>query len=105
MSEEKHTPGPWNPAEIQTVNVLPFVPVVATTLIAKVYSTAFGDHEQAIANARLMSCAPELLEALKELDECYCQAGQELTREDRHHHRLTLMKARAAIAKATGAPT
>jgi hypothetical protein len=52
-------------------------------------------------NAHLIAAAPDLLEALKALDECYCEAGAELSKEDRHRHRLALMAARAAIAKAT----
>ncbi len=61
--EAKHTPGPWNvPQPIITNAGLPFSPVCANTLIAKVYSTAFGDHAQSEANARLIAAAPELLE-------------------------------------------
>lgn len=64
----KHTPGPWvaHPIELMTAG-LPYTPVAANTLIAKVYSTAYGDHEQSQANARLMAAAPELLQALRDL--------------------------------------
>lgn len=44
----------------------------------------------------------ELLGALKLLDEAYCNVGQEMSREDRANGRQALIKARAAIAKATG---
>ena len=59
-------------------------------------------HRMLIEAANTMLAAPELLEALRELDACYCEAGQELSREDRHRHRATLIKARAAVAKAAG---
>jgi hypothetical protein len=72
----------------------------------------FGDAQSDVSKAfaqdaidmheRVRAAAPDLLEALRELDECYCEAGQELSREDRARHRQTLIKARAAIAKATG---
>ena len=45
----------------------------------------------------------ELLEALKLLDEAYCNVGQEMSREDRANGRQALIKARAAIDKAGGA--
>jgi hypothetical protein len=51
--------------------------------------------------ANLLAAAPDLLEALQELDECYCEAGNDLSKEDRHRHRMALIKARAAITKAT----
>jgi len=54
------------------------------------------------ANARLISAAPELLEALIGLDEAYCRADSPLSREERHEDRMRLIAARAAIAKATG---
>ena len=101
--ETKHTPGPWTAHPIELNHGLPYTPVAASTLIAKAYSTAFGDHEQSDANARLIAAAPELLEALKGLDEAYCRAGADLTRDERHEDRLRLIAARAAIAKATGA--
>ena len=46
--------------------------------------------------------AGELLEALREIEGCYCEVGSMLSADDRLRHRLTLIKARAAIAKATG---
>ncbi len=61
----KHTPGPWKAHPIETNYGLPYTPVAASTLIAKVYSTAFGDHAQSEANARLIAAAPDLLEALE----------------------------------------
>jgi hypothetical protein len=54
------------------------------------------------ANARLIAAAPDLLEALQELDEAYCRAGSPLNKAERHEDRMRLIAARAAIAKATG---
>ncbi len=53
------------------------------------------------ANARLIAAAPDLLEALKGLDEAYCRASHDLTRDERMEDRRRLIAARAAIAKAT----
>ena len=60
------TPGPWSAMPLITQG-LTFAPIVATTLIAKVYSTAYGDHGQATANAQLMAAAPDLYKALKRI--------------------------------------
>lgn len=56
------------------------------------------------ANAQLIAAAPDLLEALRGLDEAYCRAFDPLTREERNEDRKRLIAARAAIAKATGQP-
>lgn len=88
----KHTPGPWrlwgkaDPSQVISD---------ATGFIAQ---TLGGNDE---ANARLIAAAPELLEALKNLDEAYCRSGGPLTRAERNEDRKRLIAARAAIAKAT----
>lgn len=92
--ETKHTPGPWSvPLPIITDAGMPFSPVVANTLIAKVYSTCFGDHAQSEANARLMAAAPELL-----------QVARGILVEDMLQYMPDeyVSKVRAAIFKATG---
>lgn len=64
---DKHTPGPWR-LHGRYDNFGPtYSLVAANTLIAKVYSEAFGDIEQETANARLIAAAPELLDALRGL--------------------------------------
>ena len=85
----KHTRGPWKAHPIEMNYGLPYAPVSAKTLLAKVYSEAFGDYAQSEANARLIAAAPDLLEALKILV---------ITRSAVK----ALPAARAAIAKATG---
>lgn len=89
----KHTPGPWTNRGRIPQPGLPHSTVAAKTLIARVYSEAFGDIEQEEANARLMAAAPELLEALENL-------LRYLETDDMRD--LDMNKARAAIAKATG---
>lgn len=65
MSESKHTPGPWtNHGRIQQSG-LPHSSVAAKTLLARVYSEAFGDSEQETANANLIAAAPDLLAAVR----------------------------------------
>lgn len=44
----------------------------------------------------------ELLESLAALDEAYCNAGSDMSREDRHAGRVALIKARALFARVTG---
>jgi hypothetical protein len=60
----KHSPAPWKSHPIENSQGLPYVPVTAETLIARVYSNHFGDDEQAAANGRLIAAAPELLASL-----------------------------------------
>jgi hypothetical protein len=65
MSKVKHTPGPWtNHGRIQQPG-LPHSSVAAKTLLARVYSEAFGDDAQETANANLIAAAPDLLDALR----------------------------------------
>ena len=64
MADAKYSPGPWKSHPVEKRQGLPYVPVSAETLIARVYSKYFGDDAQAAANGRLVATAPELLEAL-----------------------------------------
>ena len=99
----KHTPAPWalHRNGFSTIYVEAKIGNGMIQEVAACGPTNEGQEQQE-ANAKLIAAAPELLEALKELDECYCQVGNYLTKEERHHHRMTLIKARAAIEKATG---
>ncbi len=77
-----------------------FVEVVSIN--GKSVAVALGeDQQEALANANKIAAAPDLLEALRGLDEAYCRAGAPLSREERHEDRMRLIAARAAIAKAT----
>lgn len=59
------TPGPWTSYGRIKTNGLPHSGVVAKTLIARVYSEAFGDESQEAANSRHIAAAnPETISAL-----------------------------------------
>lgn len=92
MSME-HTPGPWTNHGRISQPGLPHSAVAAKTLIARVYSEAFGDEAQEAANARLIAAAPELLAVLVELTDLEGPLPG---------NQAWYIKARAAIAKATG---
>lgn len=64
-------------------------------------STVATTREEAIANARLIAAAPELLEALAGMVSIYDSVTSGQERELREEW---LPKARAVIAKATGGP-
>ena len=105
MSNTSHTPGPWSyENEGQTVYV---GDQIEGQWIAQVRGWGWlqklknGEAVQD-ANGRLIAAAPDLLEALIGLDEAYCRAGENLTRDERTEDRKRLIAARAAIAKATG---
>ena len=100
-----HTPGPWGfvvePTEVPGVNVRFLVDSPAGNTVTsgqsqehlqQEYGTGIAEAE-CRANARLIAAAPELLEALIECLEC------EFAVTDK----AAIAKARASIAKATGA--
>ena len=105
--DTKHTPGPWRAGSgtggkgSVVCNQLAAGALSGSDAV-EYYGGNLIAESVAQENIPLIAAAPELLEALRDLDECYCEAGQQLSREDRHRHRMTLIKARAAIAKATG---
>lgn len=100
----KHTPAPWF-ANLKNEGGFEITDR-EDCWEAVVLCTRFAfpeKEEETHANARLISAAPDLLAALIALDDCYCSAGPHLTKDERHQHRMTLIAARAAVAKATGA--
>ena len=83
-NETKHTPGQWHVDE--KTDDWGFIRDANGTLIANTrilddeetikkhrYPSTLGCPPQTLANARLISCAPELLEALEEVVQC-CSA-------------------------------
>ena len=102
-----HTPGPWGLAQYAKGAALPIPFIEHKTIavfsdgarqgdVAYMQHGLWGDH-QALANARLIASAPDLLEALREMLAVYGNDG--------HFHAPALRAtraARAAIAKATG---
>lgn len=99
-----HSKGPWRVVDGSSPGVL-YVegPPLPITIITTALDIDFAGSMEREANAYLIAAAPELLEALRGLDEAYCRAGDSLSREERAEDRKRLMAARAAIAKATGA--
>lgn len=100
----KHTQGPWyfEPTRRPNggFNIVQDRPSGVVVVKPGDEYNCYGNIDNE-ADAKLIAAAPDLLEALRELDECYCEAGNDLSKEDRHRHRMTLIKARAAIEKAT----
>ena len=95
MAESKHTTGPWH-ASRKSV----YVSNVHNKCVAEI----FDRHE---ANARLIAAAPELLEALNELDLLLdfgepCSDEKPWIFDDWSDLNAAFIKARAAISKATG---
>jgi hypothetical protein len=86
MSNAKHTPGPWNQAPYSPTDVV----ANGDTMVAMAREGLNGiERDKAIANARLIAAAPDLLDALERIAEL--SYDSEATRV-----------AREAIAKARG---
>ena len=98
----KHTPGPWNAEPMIRDHGFPCTPVMATTLIARVYSTAFGDDEQSLANAALIAAAPRMLEALKKEQEWRDREAAGELDDGWDYETMVGQYRRAAIAQAEG---
>jgi hypothetical protein len=95
MSE--HTPGPWRLAKEPPKIGL------TTTLYGfgpKTLGTINTGNDEYFANARLIAAAPDLLQAL-----CWLLADTQHRDHDCGDDSCPVATARAAIAKATGAPT
>ena len=92
----KHTPGPW------TLDGDGFV-YGEGNIVADPHSSLNIDHDELDANARLIACAPELLEALKGIfKECqmiHTQWGEGCNAKEA---KLAIKTAKAVIAKAEG---
>ncbi len=69
----EHTPGPWNSASLDQdsdhIEVFAGISDGDQVAVVKGYGLASGKHYRAIANARLIAAAPDLLAALKMLSE------------------------------------
>ena len=92
MNTTKHTPGPWKFAhgtDEQLVHEWSDVAYIDTRIPERTKA-------EQIANARLISAAPELLDALRDIIG-QCDDGKAAL-----DNNGTYKKARAAIAKATG---
>ena len=89
----KHTPGPWRIVQDRVPASLEVY--AGKTAIAECWRRA--DVETEIANARLIAAAPCMAEALQAL--IACDFGARGWDDNAEH---AAMKARSAIAKATG---
>lgn len=96
MQEAKHTPGPWvaNGRYIGTPNHKSFIAE------CKDQNGNWTNEPMAVANARLIAAAPELLEALQAIERHHVEQNRLKGRDEGKSKTLTI--ARAAIAKATG---
>lgn len=103
----KHTPGPWRIEDsgtkrIDHLNIVHGAPDQlggASLVVAKVTCRISWLTEQ-MANARLISAAPELLEALILLEREMVESGNAGSVD--YGWKPAITKTRAAIAKATG---
>lgn len=100
----KHTPGPW--VIDWNVSRLDVFSIDASKLVATLRRSTLseGIDQTAIANARLISAAPELLQALQSMLQWMpvYPAGADGIVGGREAHAEAIKAARAAIAKATG---
>ena len=95
----KHTPGPWSVSDYSKYHVvMPNGRLLCSTGVG--VSGGHPDRKEDYANARLISAAPDLLEALKGLlaDIEEYQSINKLGGENNHWQVIS----RAAIAKAEG---
>ena len=98
MSAHKHTPGPWEQADAFGVTPTGTSVKAASDNYLVASCTGYYGRDGAVANARLIAAAPELLEALEPFAHAtLTRSGQVvgLMRED-------FERALAAIVKATG---
>ena len=97
----EHTPGPWE-AQLATGDLVPSVITQNGDGIAEVYNFNPHDSSVAVANARLIAAAPEILEALKLCFEVIDQVTAENMADFIGVDRVTTawQTARAIIAKA-----
>lgn len=94
------------------INVKPagYLVVGGQRFVDRVVNSGEVAQEQAAALGRGSRVEPlhpeslvvELAEALAAMDEAYCNAGPDMSREDRHAGRVALIKARALFARVTG---
>ena len=95
MTEQKHTPGPWEAGSTGIITAKS-----ATTFICDTRKAAkrfLPPNAEIMANARLIAAAPELLAVLEALAD---HAAETYPHFESHRGQVDLACARAAIAKA-----
>src|SRR5690606_14661373 len=110
MSAFKGTPGPWQ-LSIETPTIikqdmssigLSKGGVLIGSACGNISSELYPTYEQAIANARLIAAAPELLEVAQRSADALRSAGIEPRATSDNPLEWLLHQTEAAIAKATG---
>ena len=99
MSAAKHTPGPWSIKD-DTVNAIEPDVMAGEFYIAQCFG--HSHHDEALANARLIAAAPELLEALQITRGNIASLGPAGALTPYTSYQEWLAMVDAAIAKATG---
>lgn len=109
MSAHKHTPGPWrwsfNSASSDATHCIEIVGADRVGHIAYCQSYTkddYDDREETIANARLITSAPDLLEIVQTFDAYMGHAGEDAEQNSNNPIRALRWKAQQVIAKATG---
>ena len=106
MSEAKHTPGKWEACDVGDYGDYDGRCRVILGDDLRI-AVVLGDHDESKANARLISAAPDLLEALEWYRDQMCEGFcVDLKTEGYYAESMDFhcagCKARAAIAKAKG---
>lgn len=110
MEEFKGTPGPWHIKPVKAATVEGDLNIIQTGSATGKgyhigYATTWTDSEEtkneAMANARLIAAAPELLEALLQLVGSYDDFRTRKSKPESPQAN-EIIKARSAIAKALG---
>lgn len=102
VQKGSHTPGPWRTDDhgievnIESDN---------GDLLATAYANDEIVRRIGLANARLISAAPDLLAVLKQVFEDWDNEGDYSEETNAEHRRANMEDAQAAIAKAEGATT
>lgn len=104
----KYTPGPWKFSTDPQPNGCPIVGARGLMVAMLAHSVNHDDQREiAIANARLIAAAPDLLEALRLVTNLYASMRSTLAekypQDGWSANTMTLDQAHAAIAKAQGA--
>lgn len=106
--------GEWCAAKWMSAGSLPFAAVAGDTLIAKVYSQAYGDHQEALDTAAAIALLPELaaqaramLAEINQLDAKHkaveyalheCRRKLEKAEHDRDRYKTEIERLQAAIS-------
>ncbi len=102
-ADKRHTPGPWIAEKSEHSERCFYVSHPASEGWSCVAASWAQNEHATMANARLIAAAPELLEALREIEIICTESAGDCRKRMGTRVVNTLVTARAAIAKATGA--